>query len=191
MQLNMKGFPANATGGFHIHTGGKCEISEVGGHFFKTKAHDPWKGIKWISDAQGKVRTVNTTISAGLSKSDMPGHAVVFHSETGSKVACGVISSNMEPEEADMAWMSGAEMAQGFFIVLGLVCVLCCLCRLWESFKKTYRKRQGRDTSGFAQLPMVQTGMAQSDDVELTLTNKGSKEFVEVSSSDDTDEIDL
>ena len=39
---------AGLTGGMHVHTGRTCAIaSEVGSHYFKDGAKDPWANVRW------------------------------------------------------------------------------------------------------------------------------------------------
>ena len=99
----------------------------------------------------------------------MLGHAVVVHAPTNEKIACGLLVVKGAPrrppqveEDDDLS-----SSVVGAMTIFGLACGLCCLCRLYESCKKTYRKRQGRDTTGFSQLPVVRTGAVDSDEVEL------------------------
>lgn len=61
----------------------------------------------------------------------------------------GGIDKPKEVSSDDISWMPS------FWGVVGVALGLCCLERLYASCKRVYRRRQGKPTEGFAQLPMT------------------------------------
>ena len=75
---------AGLTGGMHVHTGRTCAIaSEVGSHYFKDGAKDPWANVRWtLFDGTNSVQVADLSPPALPSLSDMEGHAFVVHATT-------------------------------------------------------------------------------------------------------------
>jgi hypothetical protein len=78
-------------GGLHVHTGVSCQDPKtVGGHYFDG-ANDPWLTTKWSSVENSF--TIPSSTDGMPSMSNMIGKAVIVHSEDGTRIGCGIISS--------------------------------------------------------------------------------------------------
>ena len=73
-----------------MHTGTSCDEAHVAGHFFAT-ASDPWSTYAGPTDANGDTAG-KFNVYAGLSMCDVPGHVVVVHDASGTRIGCGVCS---------------------------------------------------------------------------------------------------
>ena len=97
---------AGLRGGMHVHTGTTCAVAnDIGGHFFKDGAQDPWNDVQWtLFDG------TNTAQAAGLSGlavpalTDMDGRAFVVHASDGRRVGCGVLRSFVHGESAPFSF---------------------------------------------------------------------------------------
>jgi len=98
--------------GIHIHYGTSCDSEATvrgdapdgasTGHYYNPWSYDygaskdPWVDVKWASDAAGK-STNSVTISAddlGASPDTAYNRVVIVHNAAGTKIGCGVLSSN-------------------------------------------------------------------------------------------------
>jgi len=186
LTIFLSDLPSLSSGGIHIHEGTSCHSAKaVGPHFFAaSKTSDPWAGSEWISNERGFATNV-ITVNTSKTLEEVLGHAVVVHSPTNEKVACGLLrvygtEDGPPPTEEEDDIESSVV---GALTVFGLALGFCCCCRMYESCKRIYRKRQGRDTTGFSQLPVVQTGV-DSGDLEMTTGKK--KRFKNVHDLEDS-----
>ena len=82
--------------GIHIHTGTSCDDADgVGDHYYLVDV-DPWTtdvGTVYNSDSNGNARGTFTVSSGYNTFLDNLGHAVVIHSQDGTRVSCGTLGS--------------------------------------------------------------------------------------------------
>lgn len=82
---------ANATGGFHIHTGTSCSSHlKVGGHYWNFNGSDPWIPVKYTSDTHGISKGSDSLLQ--FTSSEVLGRAVVVHNQAGDRVGCGLLT---------------------------------------------------------------------------------------------------
>jgi Cu/Zn superoxide dismutase len=81
--------------GIHIHEGKTCDdADEVGGHYFSVGV-DPWTtmgGAVYNSDANGEAAGSFTLKSGYHTCKENLGHAVVAHSQNGTRLSCGILT---------------------------------------------------------------------------------------------------
>lgn len=81
--------------GIHIHEGKTCDdADEVGGHYYSVGA-DPWTTIGaavYNSDANGEAAGSFTLKSGYDTCKENVGHAVVAHSQNGTRLSCGILT---------------------------------------------------------------------------------------------------
>jgi len=81
--------------GIHVHKGTSCAAhADVLGHFWSpTSAPDPWLNIVYVADASGASQGT-TTVSTGLTMSQLTGKAFVVHQLTsGGRISCALLGS--------------------------------------------------------------------------------------------------
>ena len=96
------GLEPSVTGGWHIHTGFTCDVSDDVdgggpahyGDMRSTGGTDPWATVTYTSDAMG-VAEISLTIPRFSLEGEMPvlGRALVVHQSGGPRAGCGVIES--------------------------------------------------------------------------------------------------
>jgi hypothetical protein len=79
--------------GVHVHSGTACtDAASQGGHFY-TESLDPWSSVGYSSTtADGKA---NFSFSVTTAATTIQGKPFVVHDNTGSRVACGVLTEVM------------------------------------------------------------------------------------------------
>ncbi|CAK9110454.1 unnamed protein product, partial [Durusdinium trenchii] len=85
--------------GVHIHAGTDCtDASTVGGHYYDSNAlaSDPWLTITYDASEMPSVKK-DVMVTTGLNTADVTGHTMVIHDYSGGRIACGIISLDMEP----------------------------------------------------------------------------------------------
>jgi Cu/Zn superoxide dismutase len=104
--VSVKGVELNCTEwcGVHIHAGTTCEDAAlVGGHFWNTEVYgmdDPWtfnNGASYVSDAGGNVEGY-FYLDSGYGFDDHIDHAVVVHTDRGTRISCGTLSITDDDE---------------------------------------------------------------------------------------------
>ncbi|KAL3810273.1 hypothetical protein ACHAXA_008641 [Cyclostephanos tholiformis] len=82
--------------GIHIHEGTTCDdAEEVGGHYYSV-GEDPWTsmgGAVYNSDANGEAAGSFTLKSGYDTCKENLGHAVVAHSQNGTRLSCGILTA--------------------------------------------------------------------------------------------------
>lgn len=99
--FSLRGLPAMAVGGVHIHSGVGREAcddaSSVGGHWWTSDvvAEDFWKAVKWASDSAGHATgSINLDDEPfAFSFEDNADHAVVVHGPDGARIGCAVLAN--------------------------------------------------------------------------------------------------
>ncbi|MFN5999112.1 MAG: superoxide dismutase family protein [Paracoccaceae bacterium] len=92
---NLQGLESNCIDcGIHIHEGTTCDdADEVGGHYYSVEV-DPWTtegGAVYKSDVNGQA-TAHFTLTSGYDTyNENVGHAVVIHSQNGTRLSCGIL----------------------------------------------------------------------------------------------------
>jgi hypothetical protein len=80
--------------GIHVHSGTTCEdASSVGGHFYDGKT-DPWLDVTYVAETDDGLTFSygNTTVTTGVTLSDLEGKAFVVHElVSGGRIACGIL----------------------------------------------------------------------------------------------------
>jgi hypothetical protein len=121
------GTDCNATNGcgLHFHNGSSCETTaSQGGHWYAQEVmDDPWTQVGYLStDASGNAYHAHC-VETGLIH--FQGFPFVFHSNNGSRVACGIVKSS-QPEDP-----SGSTSASTSMMILSdharTIASVCCL----------------------------------------------------------------
>ena len=102
LNADVAGLPKSTTGGFHIHVGFTCEdASVVGGHLYTFNNTDPWNNVDTIYESNDVGFSNSTTSAASFVLFDMYnsdisvlGRAIVLHSNSGTRIGCGIIGNN-------------------------------------------------------------------------------------------------
>lgn len=96
-EYNLQGLESNCVDcGIHIHEGTTCDdADEVGGHYYSVEV-DPWTtegGAIYNSDVNGEA-TGRFTLTSGYDTYNVNvGHAVVIHSQNGTRLSCGILKA--------------------------------------------------------------------------------------------------
>mmetsp|Transcript_19789 Transcript_19789/g.32519 ORF Transcript_19789/g.32519 Transcript_19789/m.32519 type:complete len:587 (+) Transcript_19789:1250-3010(+) len=88
----VQGLEINAQGGIHIHSGMECG-SEAGGHWWKDGKADPWTTIQYKTNEYGFAVGKILIPEDAHDFANNAYHVVVLHSSTGSRIACGKLST--------------------------------------------------------------------------------------------------
>jgi hypothetical protein len=101
----------NATNGcgLHFHNGTSCENTTTqGGHLYNETlvTPDPWLTVGYLStDASGNAYHAHC-VSTGVT--EFIGRPFVFHSNNGSRVACGVVETSQQGQQDDTTTTTSA-----------------------------------------------------------------------------------
>jgi len=78
--------------GTHVHSGTSCDQASQGGHLETSTGTDPWTNISYSStNAEGYATFV---FSIESDRTDVVGKPFIVHDNAGSRVSCGVITSD-------------------------------------------------------------------------------------------------
>jgi hypothetical protein len=106
------GTACNATNGcgLHFHNGTSCETTaSQGGHWYADLVmDDPWKSVGYVATgATGDAYHANCLETGVI---HFEGRPFIFHSNNGSRVACGIVGSSQPEEDTSGSTSSSTSM---------------------------------------------------------------------------------
>lgn len=113
MRYELEGLETNCKGcGIHIHEGESCE--EAAGHYFNHSLYessddDPWLEAMYNSNEEGDASNALVVPTGGMGSKVTKNHAVVIHSQDGTRIGCGVLNNifNINSMEANVGVYPG------------------------------------------------------------------------------------
>jgi len=90
--------------GVHVHLGRTCDDADlVEGHYYpRNVADDPWKNVRYSSNAVGLSTSSAMMKGNGYGAADNVGRAMVLHDTDGGRIGCGLLQYTIDEDVKDV-----------------------------------------------------------------------------------------